>query len=167
MVPFWGRCPTHFRTYFSGDRDVHWGYGILTHGHVFRCHDTHSQPLANMRHAKLPGAAVPSLQNSRLQLLHLQPALETSKSGQPQCSYISCSAPLPLPEKMKLSLNKVPIGSGNTHAKIRLSKQQKPAPVLGHAFLLPGLIPVLSWGKPSVEKQHQNNNHEHMLAIRV
>ena len=20
--------------YFSGDRDVHWGYGVLTHGHV-------------------------------------------------------------------------------------------------------------------------------------
>ena len=26
MVPFWGRCTTHFRTYFSGDWDVHWGY---------------------------------------------------------------------------------------------------------------------------------------------
>ena len=24
----------HFRTYFSGDWDVHWGYGILTHGHL-------------------------------------------------------------------------------------------------------------------------------------
>ena len=24
-VPFWGRCTTHFRTYFSGDSDVHWG----------------------------------------------------------------------------------------------------------------------------------------------
>ena len=23
MVPFWGRCTTHFRTYFSGDWDVH------------------------------------------------------------------------------------------------------------------------------------------------
>ena len=34
MVPFWGRCTTHFRTYFSGDWDVHWGYGILTHGHI-------------------------------------------------------------------------------------------------------------------------------------
>ena len=32
MVPFWGRCTTHFRTYFSGDWDVHWRYGILTHG---------------------------------------------------------------------------------------------------------------------------------------
>ena len=23
---------TLFRTYFSGDWDVHWGYGLLTHG---------------------------------------------------------------------------------------------------------------------------------------
>ena len=23
-----GRCTTHFRTYFSGDWDVHWGYGL-------------------------------------------------------------------------------------------------------------------------------------------
>ena len=28
MVPFWGRCTTHFRTYFSGDWDVHWGYDL-------------------------------------------------------------------------------------------------------------------------------------------
>ena len=38
MVPFWGRCTTHFRTYFSGwiESDVHWGYRlwILTHGQV-------------------------------------------------------------------------------------------------------------------------------------
>ena len=26
-----GRCTTHFRTYVSGDWDVHWNYGILTH----------------------------------------------------------------------------------------------------------------------------------------
>ena len=26
MVPFWDRCTTHFRTYFIGDWDVHWGY---------------------------------------------------------------------------------------------------------------------------------------------
>ena len=25
---FWGRCTTHFRTYFSGDWDVHWGYDL-------------------------------------------------------------------------------------------------------------------------------------------
>ena len=34
MVPFWGRCTTHFSRDFSGDWDVHWGYGILTHGHI-------------------------------------------------------------------------------------------------------------------------------------
>ena len=28
MVPFWGRCTTHFRTYFGGDWDVHWGYDL-------------------------------------------------------------------------------------------------------------------------------------------
>ena len=27
-------CTTHFRTYFSGDWDVHWGYRILTHGQM-------------------------------------------------------------------------------------------------------------------------------------
>ena len=25
MAPFWGRFTAHFRTYFSGDWDVHWG----------------------------------------------------------------------------------------------------------------------------------------------
>ena len=29
-----GEFTTHFRTYFSGDWDVHRGYGILTHGHI-------------------------------------------------------------------------------------------------------------------------------------
>ena len=28
MVPFWGRRTTHFRTYFSGDWDVRWGYDV-------------------------------------------------------------------------------------------------------------------------------------------
>ena len=33
MVPFWvGASP--MLVYFSGDWDVHWGYGILTHGHL-------------------------------------------------------------------------------------------------------------------------------------
>ena len=27
-IPFWDRCTTHFRTYFSGDWDVHWGYDL-------------------------------------------------------------------------------------------------------------------------------------------
>ena len=26
--PFWARCTTHFRLYFSGDRDAHWGYDL-------------------------------------------------------------------------------------------------------------------------------------------
>ena len=29
-IPFWGRCTTHFRTDFSWDWDVHWGYRLLT-----------------------------------------------------------------------------------------------------------------------------------------
>ena len=29
-----GEFTTHFRTYFSGDWDVHWGYALWTHGHV-------------------------------------------------------------------------------------------------------------------------------------
>ena len=29
-----GEFATPFRTYFSGDWDVRWGYGILTHGHI-------------------------------------------------------------------------------------------------------------------------------------
>ena len=29
-----GEFTTHFRTYFGGDWDVHWGYGIFTHGHM-------------------------------------------------------------------------------------------------------------------------------------
>ena len=32
-MPFWGRCTTHFRLYFSGDGDVHWGSRVLTHCH--------------------------------------------------------------------------------------------------------------------------------------
>ena len=34
-IPLWlvGEFTTHFRTYLSGDWDVHWGYGISTHGH--------------------------------------------------------------------------------------------------------------------------------------
>ena len=30
MVPFWGST-THFRTHFSGDWDVHWGYDLDFH----------------------------------------------------------------------------------------------------------------------------------------
>ena len=30
MIPFWwlGECTTQFRTYFSEDWDVHWGYDL-------------------------------------------------------------------------------------------------------------------------------------------
>ena len=43
-IPFWGRCTTHFRTNFSQDWDVHWGYGILTHGQI----RTHLQPAVHL-----------------------------------------------------------------------------------------------------------------------
>ena len=33
-TPFWDRLLTRFRTYFSGDWDVHWGYGVFTHGYM-------------------------------------------------------------------------------------------------------------------------------------
>ena len=29
-----GEFTTHVRTYLGGDWDVHWGYGLLTHGQV-------------------------------------------------------------------------------------------------------------------------------------
>ena len=29
-----GEFTSHFRTCFSGDWDVHWGYGIFSHGQV-------------------------------------------------------------------------------------------------------------------------------------
>ena len=41
-IPFWDRCTTQFRTYFSGDWDVHWGFGVLTHGHLSTCWLAHS-----------------------------------------------------------------------------------------------------------------------------
>ena len=30
-----GEFTTHVRTYFSGDSDVHCGYGVLTHSHIY------------------------------------------------------------------------------------------------------------------------------------
>ena len=35
-IPFWlvGEFATHFSRDFSGDWDVHWGYRVLTHGHL-------------------------------------------------------------------------------------------------------------------------------------
>ena len=38
----WDRCTTHF--YFSGEWDVHWGYGVLTHGHMLAMLKDRSQP---------------------------------------------------------------------------------------------------------------------------
>ena len=35
------RCTTHVLTYFSGDWDVDWGCGILTHGHVMFLNSHH------------------------------------------------------------------------------------------------------------------------------
>ena len=54
MVPFWGRCTTQFRAYFSGDWDVHWGYGILTHGQLFE--GSFSWWHSRARHAKEQGS---------------------------------------------------------------------------------------------------------------
>ena len=36
LIPFWvvGEFTTLFGAYSSGDWDVHWGYEILTHGHI-------------------------------------------------------------------------------------------------------------------------------------
>ena len=33
MVPFWEANSPPILVYCSGDWDVHWGYGVLTHGH--------------------------------------------------------------------------------------------------------------------------------------
>ena len=35
-IPFWlvGDYTTYFRTYFSGDWDVDWRHGLLSHGHT-------------------------------------------------------------------------------------------------------------------------------------
>ena len=41
MVPFWGSAPPS-SVYFSRDCDVHWGYGILTHGHIYIYIYTHT-----------------------------------------------------------------------------------------------------------------------------
>ena len=38
-IPFWRGCTTHFRTYFGGDWDGHWGYDLAfdpwPHTHLF------------------------------------------------------------------------------------------------------------------------------------
>ena len=53
-MPCWGRRTTHFRTYFSGDWDVHWGYRVLTHSHVEK------QANTEMTNCCCPCAAVAS-----------------------------------------------------------------------------------------------------------
>ena len=54
MVPFWGRCTTHFRTYFSGDWDVHWAQGFDPQPARSR----HEKEKA--RRARLPKTGAPS-----------------------------------------------------------------------------------------------------------
>ena len=58
-VLFWlvGELATHFRTYFSGNWDVHWGYGILTHGHMLlgRHKNRASKPLGFVHHVFADG----------------------------------------------------------------------------------------------------------------
>ena len=49
LVPCWDRCTTHFRTYFSGDWDVHWGLtGLLTHGHLSSFRQALRSPTAKL-----------------------------------------------------------------------------------------------------------------------
>ena len=53
-----GEITTHFRTYFSGDWDVHWGYGILTHGHVFGVKDETGNALDNCMKRVVPSLSL-------------------------------------------------------------------------------------------------------------
>ena len=39
MVPFWEGAPP-ILVYFSGDWDVHVGYGVLTHGQILQSQET-------------------------------------------------------------------------------------------------------------------------------
>ena len=56
-----GEFTTHFRTCFSGDWDVYWGYGLLTHSHVskqgMKCSQL-SQAEARIARLRLSGMAV-------------------------------------------------------------------------------------------------------------
>ena len=58
MVPFWDRSTTHFRTYFSGDWDVHWGYDLGFDPWPF---DTLPYGLKNPGAGRLGGAGRPKL----------------------------------------------------------------------------------------------------------
>ena len=54
-----GEFTTHFRTYFSGDWDVHWGYGLLTHGHI--AEETGRSPLVTSSNLLVLGSPVERL----------------------------------------------------------------------------------------------------------
>ena len=52
--PFWyhfGVCAPPILVYVSGDWDVHWGYGLLTHGHLYT--PTHPDGLRSLPHIAL------------------------------------------------------------------------------------------------------------------
>ena len=49
-----GEFTTHFRTYFSGDWDVHWGYGLLTPGHLYASIHHTSASVENRQRLALP-----------------------------------------------------------------------------------------------------------------
>ena len=71
-VPFWGRC-TSILVYFSGDWDVYWGYGVLTHGHLLIGHGLWWSLVKGHRS---PG---PPRWSSRLPCLHAEGALQEAK----------------------------------------------------------------------------------------
>ena len=52
-IPFWlvGEFTTHFRTYFTGDGDGHWGYEILTRGQMDNWWRPLGFPLQTLRSA--------------------------------------------------------------------------------------------------------------------
>ena len=67
MVPFWGRCTTHFRTYFSGWIGIFTGgtIWILTHGDLFsglRVCSTSRPGLLEAARSRRPTSAMKSIQ---------------------------------------------------------------------------------------------------------
>ena len=48
-IQFWGGCTTHFRTYFSGDWDVHYGHVIFKPGSETRRLSSFNQFLAHLK----------------------------------------------------------------------------------------------------------------------
>ena len=53
---------TQFRLYFSGDWDVHWGYGIWTHGYISRkmFAEPFHEPLLRLEESFRRGPSFPS-----------------------------------------------------------------------------------------------------------